>query len=167
MTEEKTPLIIISGSHDDVSRMRWIAVLAEQLVQTKVDVVLGGITSAMFGAGGPPYAIYLSQRDLSKEAFRATLAVTSIASISMRLAAFALTGLMSHLAVWAAAAVALLEPTVLTNFHVVRDMLTPLWSEDSPDPNEATAVINRIETGCKRLAEWKQTGFSDLMQISF
>ena len=61
----------------------------------------------MFGAGGPPYAIYLSQRDLSKEAFRATLAVTSIASISMRLAAFALTGLMSHLAVWAAAAVAL------------------------------------------------------------
>ena len=67
----------------------------------------GGITSAMFGAGGPPYAIYLSQRNLSKEAFRATLAVTSIASISMRLVAFALTGLMSDLAVWVAAAVAL------------------------------------------------------------
>lgn len=67
----------------------------------------GGVTSAMFGAGGPPYAIYLSQRNLSKEEFRATLAVTSIASITMRLAAFALTGLMSHLAVWAAAAAAL------------------------------------------------------------
>jgi len=69
--------------------------------------LLGGITSAMFGAGGPPYAIYLSQRDLGKEAFRATLAVTSIASISMRLIAFALTGMMSQLAVWIAAAVAL------------------------------------------------------------
>jgi uncharacterized membrane protein YfcA len=67
----------------------------------------GGITSAMFGAGGPPYAIYLSQRNLSKEAFRATLAVTSIASISMRLVAFVLTGLMSDPAVWVAAAVAL------------------------------------------------------------
>lgn len=67
----------------------------------------GGVTSAMFGAGGPPYAIYLSQRSLSKEAFRATLAAVSVASISMRLAAFALTGMMSHLAVWAAAAVAL------------------------------------------------------------
>ncbi len=67
----------------------------------------GGITSSMFGAGGPPYAIYLSQRDLSKESFRATLAVTSIASIALRLAAFALTGLMSDASVWAAAAVAL------------------------------------------------------------
>ena len=69
--------------------------------------LLGGITSAMFGAGGPPYAIYLSQRNLAKEAFRSTLAVTSIASISMRLIAFALTGLMSQVAVWVAAAVAL------------------------------------------------------------
>ena len=67
----------------------------------------GGITSSMFGAGGPPYAIYLSQRNLSKESFRATLAVTSIASIALRLAAFSLTGLMSALAVWVAAAVAL------------------------------------------------------------
>jgi len=67
----------------------------------------GGITSAMFGAGGPPYAIYLSQRDLSKESFRATLAATSIASIALRLAAFALTGLMSNPKVWVAALIAL------------------------------------------------------------
>jgi uncharacterized membrane protein YfcA len=67
----------------------------------------GGVTSALFGAGGPPYAIYLSQRNLSKESFRATLALTSVASISMRLAAFALTGLMSDSKVWVAAAVAL------------------------------------------------------------
>jgi len=67
----------------------------------------GGVTSALFGAGGPPYAIYLSQRNLSKESFRATLALTSVASISMRLAAFALTGLMSDAKVWLAAGVAL------------------------------------------------------------
>lgn len=67
----------------------------------------GGITSSMFGAGGPPYAIYLAQRNLSKESFRATLAVTSIASIALRLAAFVLTGLMSELKVWLAALIAL------------------------------------------------------------
>jgi uncharacterized membrane protein YfcA len=67
----------------------------------------GGVTSALFGAGGPPYAIYLSQRDLSKESFRATLAVTSISSIALRLAAFALTGLMSDARVWVAALIAL------------------------------------------------------------
>jgi len=67
----------------------------------------GGITSSMFGAGGPPYAIYLSQRNLSKESFRATLAITSIASIALRLGAFVLTGLMSDPKVWAAAALSL------------------------------------------------------------
>lgn len=67
----------------------------------------GGVTSALFGAGGPPYAIYLSQRDLSKESFRATLAVTSIASIALRLAAFVFTGLMSDSRVWIAALIAL------------------------------------------------------------
>lgn len=67
----------------------------------------GGVTSALFGAGGPPYAIYLAHRGLSKESFRATLAITSIGSISTRLLAFALTGLMSHFKVWIAAAIAL------------------------------------------------------------
>jgi len=67
----------------------------------------GGVTSTLFGAGGPPYAIYLSQRELSKEAFRATLALTSIASVSLRLVVFLLTGLMSHRDVWLAAAIAL------------------------------------------------------------
>jgi uncharacterized membrane protein YfcA len=67
----------------------------------------GGITSALFGAGGPPYAIYLAQRNLPKESFRATLALTSVGSITLRLAAFALTGLMSDRQVWIAAAFAL------------------------------------------------------------
>jgi uncharacterized protein len=55
---------------------------------------IGGVTSTLFGAGGPPYAIYLSHRPLGKEQFRATLTLTTVFSISLRVAAFALTGLL-------------------------------------------------------------------------
>lgn len=54
----------------------------------------GGITSTLFGAGGPAYAIYLSHRPLTKEQFRATLTLTTLFSIGMRVVAFALTGLL-------------------------------------------------------------------------
>ncbi len=63
----------------------------------------GGITSTLFGAGGPPYAIYLSQRGLTKEQFRATLGCATLTSISMRVAAFLITGLLLDAAVWIAA----------------------------------------------------------------
>jgi uncharacterized protein len=55
---------------------------------------IGGITSTLFGAGGPPYAIYLSHRPLAKEQFRATLTLTTVFSIGMRVVAFSLTGLL-------------------------------------------------------------------------
>jgi uncharacterized membrane protein YfcA len=55
---------------------------------------VGGISSALFGAGGPPYAIYLSHRPLAKGQFRATLTLTTVFSIGMRVVAFALTGLL-------------------------------------------------------------------------
>jgi hypothetical protein len=55
---------------------------------------VGGVTSALFGAGGPPYAIYLSHRPLAKDQFRATLTLTTVFSIGLRVAAFALTGLL-------------------------------------------------------------------------
>ncbi len=64
----------------------------------------GGITSAMFGAGGPPYVIYLSLRPHPKREMRATLAATSIVSVGARLVAFALAGLLSRPAVWLTAA---------------------------------------------------------------
>jgi uncharacterized membrane protein YfcA len=54
----------------------------------------GGITSSLFGAGGPPYAIYLSHRGLAKEQFRATITLTTVFSIGMRVVAFAVTGLL-------------------------------------------------------------------------
>ena len=65
----------------------------------------GGVTSALFGAGGPPYVIYLSQRGLSKEAFRATLGLITMTSISLRVIAFVFTGLLLDSAVWLAAVV--------------------------------------------------------------
>ena len=63
----------------------------------------GGLTSTLFGAGGPPYAIYLSQRGLSKAQFRATLGFATLTSISLRVAAFLVTGLLLDLRVWFAA----------------------------------------------------------------
>jgi uncharacterized membrane protein YfcA len=68
----------------------------------------GGITSSLFGAGGPPYAIYLSHRSLSKEQFRASITLTTVFSIGMRVAAFAITGLLLRSEVLATAFFALL-----------------------------------------------------------
>ena len=56
--------------------------------------VAGGITSTLFGAGGPPYAIYLSRRSLSKEQYRATLGICTIFSITLRVCVFTLTGML-------------------------------------------------------------------------
>jgi uncharacterized protein len=88
------------------SRWAWIAGLA------------GGITSTVFGAGGPPYAIYLSQRGLSKEQFRATMGFATTTSISLRVAAFLLTGLLLDASVWQAALAAV--PAALTGILVAR-----------------------------------------------
>jgi uncharacterized membrane protein YfcA len=80
--------------------------------------VAGGITGTLFGAGGPPYAIYLSHRPLTKEGFRATLTLTSIFSIGLRVLAFLATGLLLDLRAWVAAAVAL--PAAMLGLAVAR-----------------------------------------------
>ena len=67
----------------------------------------GGLSGTLFGAGGPPYAIYLSHRPLSKEQFRATMTLTTIFSIGLRLVAFAVTGLLTQDGVWITAAAAI------------------------------------------------------------
>lgn len=74
--------------------------------------IAGGITGSVFGAGGPPYAIYLSHRPLSKEQFRATLTLNTVFSIGMRVAAFTVTGLMLKAEVGVAAAFAVLAAMV-------------------------------------------------------
>lgn len=64
----------------------------------------GGVTSTLFGAGGPPYAMYLSHRGLTKEQFRATLGLATLSSISLRATAFLVTGLLLDPEVWLRAA---------------------------------------------------------------
>lgn len=78
----------------------------------------GGITSTLFGAGGPPYAIYLSQRGLSKAQFRATLGLATLTSISVRLVAFVLTGLLLDAKVWLTALAAV--PGCLLGIWIAR-----------------------------------------------
>jgi len=67
----------------------------------------GGITSTLFGAGGPPYAIYLSRRGLTNAQYRATLGRCTTISISLRVTAFLLTGLLLVPEVWLTALFAL------------------------------------------------------------
>lgn len=89
----------------------------------------GGITSTLFGAGGPPYPIYLSHRPLAKEQFRATITLTTVFSIGMRVAAFAITGLLLKAEVLLAALFAMLAAMVglslasLAFRHVTREFL--------------------------------------------
>jgi len=60
----------------------------------------GGITSTLFGAGGPPYAMYLQHRGLTKEQYRATLGLSTLTSISLRTMAFLITGTLLDAKVW-------------------------------------------------------------------
>ena len=60
----------------------------------------GGITSTVFGAGGPPYAMYLTSRGLTKEQYRATLGLATLTSISLRTVAFLITGFLLDPQVW-------------------------------------------------------------------
>jgi uncharacterized protein len=56
--------------------------------------IVGGTSGALFGIGGPPYAIYLSRRIEDKSVLRATVATMVIFSVGSRLVAFALAGLV-------------------------------------------------------------------------
>jgi len=64
----------------------------------------GGVTSTLFGAGGPPYAMYLSHRGLSKAQYRATLGLATLTSISLRTVAFFAIGFLLDPRVWIYAA---------------------------------------------------------------
>ena len=55
--------------------------------------VLGGLVGALFGTGGPFYAIYLRLRDLDKSAFRATFATNFLIDGGIRLIAYTVMGL--------------------------------------------------------------------------
>ena len=73
----------------------------------------GGITSTLFGAGGPPYAMYLSRRGLTQEQYRATLGICTIFSITLRVCVFIAAGLLLAWKPWLWALVCL--PAVAGN----------------------------------------------------
>ncbi len=97
------------------SRWAWVAGLA------------GGLTSTLFGAGGPPYAIYLSMRGLTKEQFRATMGFATMTSIGLRVAAFLLTGLLLDREVWIA--IAWVIPAVLLGLYIASKVFAVLPRE--------------------------------------
>jgi uncharacterized membrane protein YfcA len=78
----------------------------------------GGITSTVFGAGGPPYVIYLSRRGLEQAQLRATLGFATLTSISLRAVAFLVTGLLLDTRIWLAALAAV--PAALIGIAVAR-----------------------------------------------
>jgi uncharacterized membrane protein YfcA len=83
-------LTLLPGGRARVIRPAWAWVAG----------LAGGVTSTVFGVGGPPYAMYLSQRGLTKEQFRATMGFATMTSISLRIVAFTLTGLLLDPEVW-------------------------------------------------------------------
>jgi len=102
--------------HDIISaHWAWLAGLA------------GGIVSALFGSGGPPYVIYLSQRGLSKEQFRATLGLTILTSISLRVIAFLITGLLLDPKVWMTALAVV--PAALLGIWIARKVYLKISRE--------------------------------------
>ena len=60
----------------------------------------GGLSGTLFGAGGPPYAIYLSDRPLTKDEYRATMSATSVVNITLRIIAYTVTGPLIDQTVW-------------------------------------------------------------------
>jgi hypothetical protein len=55
---------------------------------------LGGLVGTLFGTGGPFYVMYLRLRELDKSVFRATFATNFLIDGAIRLASYALIGLV-------------------------------------------------------------------------
>ena len=107
MTGERAPLRL-RPSRAIAPGWAWVAGLC------------GGITSTLFGAGGPAYAIYLSSRGLSKEQFRATMGFAIMTSISLRVVAFLISGLLLDRSVWLTALFAV--PAALLGLWIARHL---------------------------------------------
>ena len=87
----------------------------------------GGITSTVFGAGGPAYAMYLTQRGLTKEQYRATLGLATLTSISLRTLAFLATGILLDARVWLYAAAVI--PAGLLGLWAAAHIFRPISRE--------------------------------------
>jgi mannitol-1-phosphate 5-dehydrogenase len=65
----------------------------------------------------------------------------------------------------AAAALAVLEPSIWDEVTSVKALLDPLWRDALPDPAEAEAVLSRIAASLHRLRSWSDAGFGDLERL--
>jgi len=69
--------------------------------------VLGGVVGALFGMGGPPYVVYIAGRIPNPASQRATISQMVILNVGLRVAAFALAGLLLSRSLWLALVVLL------------------------------------------------------------
>jgi len=60
----------------------------------------GGAVGALFGTGGPFYVVYFKMRQLNKNQFRATIAMTFLIDGGARMAGYALNGLFTEQVLW-------------------------------------------------------------------
>lgn len=77
--------ILIRVGAEPIGRF-WVAPLG----------VSGGVFSALFGTGGPLYAIYLARRLKNKSILRATMSAVIVVSSVARMVAFGIAGLYSQ-----------------------------------------------------------------------
>jgi len=75
-------------------------------------------------------------------------------------------GLKPHgYAFGAAAALAVMDQSVLERGKSAQVLLNPLWREASPDRHEKDAVLALVETGVEQLRQWRESGFEDLQRF--
>ncbi|VAW51794.1 hypothetical protein MNBD_GAMMA05-80 [hydrothermal vent metagenome] len=60
----------------------------------------GGLVGALFGTGGPFYVVYYKMRQLDKNQFRATIAMTFLVDGGIRMTGYALNGLFTTQVLW-------------------------------------------------------------------
>ena len=69
--------------------------------------LVGGISGALFGMGGPIYTMYLARRLPEADDLRATTAMVVLVSSVVRVSAFVVAGLMGSAGLWKTAALAM------------------------------------------------------------
>ena len=75
----------------------------------------GGLVGALFGTGGPFYVVYYKLRQLNKNQFRATIAMTFLVDGGARMSAYAINGLFTSQVLWL---VLTLIPVLLAGMYV-------------------------------------------------
>jgi mannitol-1-phosphate 5-dehydrogenase len=68
-------------------------------------------------------------------------------------------------ALGAAAAVTVLDKTVLDDTSMIPARLDSIWADASPDPSERQAVLEQLQLACHHLELWRKNGFRNLDNI--